>query len=347
VARSSAHSSSRRGVPAPDPWLDAGFVRHGGAVEYCDRGRTLPAIVGILGSLTRLLQVNIANLAAIPSVVYGLLGLGLFANLLGFGLGTAVTASLTLSLLILPITIISAQEAIRSVPDDLRRGSDAMGATRWQTTKNVVLPEAFPGILTGTILALGRAIGETAPLIMIGAATTVFSAPDSLFSRRGRRDHAADHPRWHERNGDTAAEPRGQETNMSNTEPSESLITTDVETGSNEQTATPDRTAVAARDLNVFYGDEQAIDDVSMEIPEKRVTALIGPSGCGKSTFLRCINRMNDMIEICRVEGRWSSAARTYTTPTWTPSPSAGRSGWCSRSRTRSRSRSATTSRTG
>jgi len=138
---------------------------------------------GILGSLTRLLQVNIANLAAIPSVVYGLLGLGLFANLLGFGLGTAVTASLTLSLLILPITIISAQEAIRSVPDDLRRGSDAMGATRWQTTKNVVLPEAFPGILTGTILALGRAIGETAPLIMIGAATTVFSAPDSLFSR--------------------------------------------------------------------------------------------------------------------------------------------------------------------
>ncbi|MFY4816513.1 phosphate ABC transporter permease PstA, partial [Haloarcula sp. AONF1] len=138
---------------------------------------------GPLGTLTRILQVNIANLAAVPSVVYGLLGLGLFANLLGLGIGTAVTAALTLSLLILPITIISAQEAIRSVPDDLRRGSDAMGATRWQTTKNVVLPEAMPGILTGTILALGRAIGETAPLIMIGAATTVFRAPDSLFSR--------------------------------------------------------------------------------------------------------------------------------------------------------------------
>ena len=98
---------------------------------------------------------------------------------------------------------------------------------------------------------------------------------------------------------------------MSNTETerdaesdaTDSLITTDVETGSNDRTATSDRTAVTARSLDVFYGDEQAIDDVSMEIPEKRVTALIGPSGCGKSTFLRCINLMNDMIDVCRVEG--------------------------------------------
>ncbi|MFC5280014.1 phosphate ABC transporter permease PstA [Halorubrum rubrum] len=201
------------GVPAPDPWLDLGYVTEAPSRTPEEAG-LYPAIVGsviiialvavlsfvlgvgtsvfleeytpesgVLGSLTRLLQINIANLAAIPSVVYGLLGLGLFANLLGFGFGTAVTVALTLSLLILPITIISAQEAIRSVPDDLRRGSDAMGATRWQTTKNVVLPEAMPGIFTGTILALGRAIGETAPLIMVGAATTVFSAPSSLFSR--------------------------------------------------------------------------------------------------------------------------------------------------------------------
>jgi phosphate transport system permease protein len=201
------------GVPAPDPWLDASYLTEAPS-RTPEQAGLYPAIVGSviiiamvavlsfalgvgtsvfleeytpesgpLGTLTRILQVNIANLAAVPSVVYGLLGLGLFANLLGLGIGTAVTAALTLSLLILPITIISAQEAIRSVPDDLRRGSDAMGATRWQTTKNVVLPEAMPGILTGTILALGRAIGETAPLIMIGAATTVFRAPDSLFSR--------------------------------------------------------------------------------------------------------------------------------------------------------------------
>ncbi|GAB3412381.1 phosphate ABC transporter permease PstA [Haloparvum alkalitolerans] len=201
------------GLPAPDPWLDPGYVTEAPSRTPEDAG-LYPAIVGsviiialvallsfalgvgtavfleeytaetgAIGVLTRLIQVNIANLAAVPSVVYGLLGLGLFANLLGFGYGTAVTASLTLSLLILPITVISAQEAIRAVPDELRQGSDAMGATRWQTTKNVVLPEALPGILTGTILALGRAIGETAPLIMIGAATTVFSAPDSLFSK--------------------------------------------------------------------------------------------------------------------------------------------------------------------
>jgi phosphate transport system permease protein len=137
---------------------------------------------GLTGSIARILQINIANLAAVPSVVYGLLGLGLFANGLGLGLGTAVTAALTLALLILPITVISSQEAVRSVPDELRQGSYAMGATRWQTTKNVVLPEAMPGILTGTILALGRAIGETAPLIMIGAATTVFNAPNSVWS---------------------------------------------------------------------------------------------------------------------------------------------------------------------
>ncbi|ELZ43904.1 phosphate ABC transporter ATP-binding protein [Halorubrum californiense DSM 19288] len=91
---------------------------------------------------------------------------------------------------------------------------------------------------------------------------------------------------------------------MSNTTSDDSLITTEVQADSNDDRAAPAAgTAVAARDLDVFYGDEQAIDDVTMEIPEKRVTALIGPSGCGKSTFLRCINRMNDMIEICRVEG--------------------------------------------
>jgi len=200
------------GFAAPDPWIDPGFVTEAPSRNAVDAG-LYPAIVGsviiiaivallsfilgvgaavfleeytsgtgVVGTITRIIQINIANLAAVPSVVYGLLGLGLFANLLGFGYGTAVTASLTLSLLILPITVISAQEAIRSVPNDLRQASYGMGATRWQTTKNVVLPEALPGILTGTILALGRAIGETAPLIMIGAATTVFSAPSNIWS---------------------------------------------------------------------------------------------------------------------------------------------------------------------
>lgn len=134
------------------------------------------------GRLATLLEVNISNLAGVPSVVYGLLGLALFRNALGFGTGIVVAASGTLGLLILPIVVVSAQEAIRSVPDSLRQASYGMGASRWQTLRNVVVPEAIPGILTGTILALARAIGETAPLVIIAVATTTYSPPSGLFS---------------------------------------------------------------------------------------------------------------------------------------------------------------------
>jgi phosphate transport system permease protein len=132
---------------------------------------------GWRGRVARVIEVNISNLAGVPSVVYGLLGLGLFVNLVGLGFGTVLVAALTLSLLILPIVIISAREAIRSVPRSMRQASYGMGATRWQTVRNVVLPEAMPGILTGTILALGRAIGETAPLIMVGLPNSIFNVP--------------------------------------------------------------------------------------------------------------------------------------------------------------------------
>ncbi|WP_114578057.1 phosphate ABC transporter permease PstA [Saliphagus sp. LR7] len=135
------------------------------------------------GPVERFVRINIANLAGVPSVVYGLLGLGLFVTLLDIGYGTLLVAGFTVSLLVLPIVIISAREAIRAVPDSRRQASYGMGATKWQTIRNVVLPEALPGIMTGTILALGRAIGETAPLIMIGAPTTVFGVPNSLFSK--------------------------------------------------------------------------------------------------------------------------------------------------------------------
>jgi phosphate transport system permease protein len=138
---------------------------------------------GVGGAITRLIRINISNLAGVPSVVYGLLGLAFFANTVGLGFGTVITAALTLSLLILPIVIISAREAISSVPDSLRQASYGMGATRWQTIRRVVLPRAIPGILTGTILALGRAIGETAPLIMVGVATTQFNPPAGIFSK--------------------------------------------------------------------------------------------------------------------------------------------------------------------
>lgn len=131
---------------------------------------------------TRIIETNIANLAGVPSIVYGLLGLGIFVTTMKLSHGTVLVGSLTLTLLILPIMIISSKEAIRSVPDSHRRASFGMGATKWQMIKTVVLPEATPGIMTGTILALARAMGETAPLIMVGVATSLFSAPKGILS---------------------------------------------------------------------------------------------------------------------------------------------------------------------
>jgi phosphate transport system permease protein len=133
------------------------------------------------GRLSRIIEVNIANLAGVPSIIYGLLGLGLFVRYLGMGRSVLAGAA-TLALLVLPVVIISTREALRAVPGSLREGSYALGATRWQTIQYQVLPAAFPGILTGLILALSRAIGETAPLITIGALTYVPFLPSGVWS---------------------------------------------------------------------------------------------------------------------------------------------------------------------
>ena len=127
----------------------------------------------------RLLEINIQNLAAVPSIVYGILGLAFLVR--GLGLGRVLLAgAMILTLLVLPTVIISAREAIRSVPDSIRQGGYALGATQWQVVSRQVLPAAIPGIATGSILALSRAIGETAPLIMIGAVTYVSFDPTIL-----------------------------------------------------------------------------------------------------------------------------------------------------------------------
>ena len=123
-----------------------------------------------------LIEINIANLAGTPSIVYGMLGLSLFVRWMALG-RSVLAGALTMSLLILPVTIIASRESLRAVPDSLRQGAFALGATRWQTIRAHVLPAALPGILTGLILALSRAIGETAPLIMIGALTYVAFTP--------------------------------------------------------------------------------------------------------------------------------------------------------------------------
>jgi phosphate transport system permease protein len=140
--------------------------------EYADRDRWY----------NRVIELNIQNLAAVPSIVYGILGLAFlvrgFADL-GF---TVLAGGLTLSLLVLPIVIISSREAIRAVPDSIRQGAMALGATKWQTIRRQVLPAAIPGMATGSILALSRAIGEAAPLVLLGALTFITFNPEALDS---------------------------------------------------------------------------------------------------------------------------------------------------------------------
>lgn len=148
--------------------------------------------------INSLIQTNIYNLAGVPSIIYGILGLAVFVRALEFltsgelfGYGdpttangrTIISASLTMSLLILPIIIINGQEAIKAVPSSIRQASYGLGATKWQTVWNHVLPQSLPGILTGTILAVSRAIGETAPLIVVGAAAYITANPDSPFAK--------------------------------------------------------------------------------------------------------------------------------------------------------------------
>lgn len=187
------------------PWLDPEFLT-GAPSRRPERAGILPALLGsleialIVGALAfpvgvaaaiylteyardsrlnRLLQTNISNLAGVPSILYGVLGLAVFVRVLALG-PTVLAAALTLTLLILPVVIIASIESIKAVPQAQREGAYALGATRWQMVRRSVLPAAAPGIMTGIILAMARAIGEAAPLIVIGAATFVTFTPNPL-----------------------------------------------------------------------------------------------------------------------------------------------------------------------
>lgn len=187
------------------PWLDAEFLS-GVPSRRPERAGILPAMLGSLqvslivglisfpigvaaaiylteyagdSRLNRLLQTNISNLAGVPSIIYGILGLALFVRLLGLG-PTVLAAGLTMSLLILPVVIIASIEALKAVPNAQREGAFALGATRWQMVRGSVLPAAAPGIMTGLILAMARAIGEAAPLLLIGASVFVTFLPNPL-----------------------------------------------------------------------------------------------------------------------------------------------------------------------
>ena len=187
------------------PWLDVQFLT-GVPSRRPQSAGILPALVGsleigiIVGILSfpigvaaaiylheyaadsrvnRLLQTNIANLAGVPSIIYGIFGLALFVRVLGLG-ESLVAGALTLTLLILPVVIIASIEALRAVPNSQREGAYALGATRWQMVRQAVLPAAAPGLMTGIILAMARAVGETAPLVLVGAVTFVTFLPSPL-----------------------------------------------------------------------------------------------------------------------------------------------------------------------
>jgi len=134
------------------------------------------------GRLQSFIQTNISNLAGVPSIVFGILGLTVFVRTMGLG-NIVLAGGLTMSLLVLPIVVVASQEALRAVPQFLREASYGMGATKWQTIKKVVLPAAIPGILTGVILALSRAVGETAPLVVIGIPALLIPFPNSVFDK--------------------------------------------------------------------------------------------------------------------------------------------------------------------
>ncbi len=133
------------------------------------------------GKFQSFIKTNISNLAGVPSVIFGLLGLTVFGRLLKLG-SSILAGGLTMSLLVLPIVIVASQEALKAVPGFLKDASYALGATKWTTIKTVILPTALPGIMTGSILALSRAIGETAPLVVLGIPTLILRIPDGIMS---------------------------------------------------------------------------------------------------------------------------------------------------------------------
>lgn len=193
----------RRGVP----YLTSNFFTHFPS-RFAQKAGILPGIVGSIyiilltilfavpvglgtavyleeyaknNRLTRFIKINISNLSGTPSIVYGLLGLAVFVRTLGLG-KSILSGALTMSLVVLPIVIVSSQEAIKAVPQYLRHGSYALGATKWQTIRKIVIPAALPGIFTGVILSVSRALGESAPLLLVGAATYVSKLPEGVFS---------------------------------------------------------------------------------------------------------------------------------------------------------------------
>ena len=291
--------------------------------------------------LTQIILVNIRNLAGVPAVIYGVLGFIIFVKWIDpvtFG-DSVIAAGLTMAVLVLPIVVITSMEAIRAVPQGLRDGGFGVGASRWEVTRDHVLPYAAPGILTGTVLSLARALGEAAPLIIVGAITGFLpetsitgkftAVPILIYSWTGRPATPQLRLQLHGGSGCCRCRPAGvgdvlqhlrnrlaksiraEAHRLMNSEPSTTLTTErirrmDLSNETASTTSTPASTEAPVFQLDqvsVLYGDFRAVQGATMVIRKHEITAFIGPSGCGKTTILRCLNRMNDFIETAKVEG--------------------------------------------
>ena len=254
-------------------------------------------------ALTRSIRLAIVNLAGIPSIVYGLFGLGMFVLFLRFG--TSILAgSLTLAIMTLPVVISTAEEALRAVPTEFRTVVLSLGGSRWQAVKTVVLPQAMPGIITGVILGLLRAAGETAPILFTAAAFYLPRLPRSPFDQtmalpyhlyvistqvpgHARPREVRHRPRAA---GARAVDERGRHAHPPPV-PEEAHV------------VSAPAAKIRFEDVRYSYAGVEALKGVTFEVPDRAVTVLFGPAGGGKTTLLRLANRLNDLVDGTKLSG--------------------------------------------
>jgi len=258
-------------------------------VEYAKRGSKLVKVV----------RITTETLQGIPSIVYGLFGMLFFVMQLKWGY-SLIAGAFTLAIMVLPVIMRTTEEALLAVPDSYREGSFGLGAGKLRTVFTIVLPSAMPGILSGVILATGRIVGETAALIY--TASTVAAVPASVFNSTRT---LATHMYLLSNEGLHINETYGTAVVLLilvlhiNSCPA--LLPAALPKSNAERNCMMNKFEV--KNMDLYYGSFHALKNINIAIPEKEITAFIGPSGCGKSTFLKSLNRMNDLVEGCRISG--------------------------------------------
>ena len=252
---------------------------------------------------TRVIRIAITNLAGIPSVVYGLFGLGIFVIFLKFGT-SILAASLTLSIMTLPVIISTSEEAIRAVPNSFRVVSTSLGATRWQTIRRIVLPQSLPGILTGVILGLERAAGETAPILFTGAAFFLPRLPGSpLDATMALPYHLFV----------ISTQVPGMPIKIQYGTALVLLFFVLIMNIScfshslqgESQTDVVGMNIIEVDHFSLSYSDgTESLKDITLSIPDNKITVMLGPAGGGKSTLMRAMNRLNDLADVTFVSGK-------------------------------------------